>query len=237
MRKKTLNKEIRTSITGSLGRFISIFSLMLLGTFAFVGLKVSGPDMRATAEEFYRQHQLADLTVTSTLGLDETDQRLINETKGLKKAEFGYFQDLVIKGKESSLRLFSKPDESSTYELLSGTLPQSNSEIALDYLYDSQYKIGQSIDFTPPKSEDSDLLKNHSFKIVGFVKSSAYVDKSNFGATTVGTGKLNGYGLVTKDAFDSKVYMIARLSYKNLQNISIFDDKYDNRLRREQKAL
>lgn len=57
---------------------------MLLGTFAFVGLKVSGPDMRATAEEFYRQHQLADLTVTSTLGLDETDQRLINETKGLK---------------------------------------------------------------------------------------------------------------------------------------------------------
>ncbi len=237
MRKKTLNKEIRRSITGSLGRFISIFSLMLLGTFAFVGLKVSGPDMRATAEEFYRQHQLADLTVTSTLGLDETDQRLINETKGLKKAEFGYFQDLVIKGKESSLRLFSKPDELSTYELMSGKLPQSNSEIALDYLYDSQYKIGQSIDFTPPKSEDSDLLKNHSFKIVGFVKSSEYVDKSIFGATTVGTGKLNGYGLVTKDAFDSKVYMIARLSYKNLQNISIFDDKYDNRLKREQKAL
>ncbi len=237
MRKKTLNKEIRRSITGSLGRFISIFSLMLLGTFAFVGLKVSGPDMRATAEEFYRQHQLADLTVTSTLGLDETDQRLINETKGLKKAEFGYFQDLVIKGKESSLRLFSKPDELSTYELMSGKLPQSNSEIALDYLYDSHYKIGQSIDFTPPKSEDSDLLKNHSFKIVGFVKSSEYVDKSNFGATTVGTGKLNGYGLVTKDAFDSKVYMIARLSYKNLQNISIFDDKYDNRLKREQKAL
>nr|WP_277395203.1 FtsX-like permease family protein [Lactococcus cremoris] len=237
MRKKTLNKEIRRSITGSLGRFISIFSLMLLGTFAFVGLKVSGPDMRATSEEFYRQHQLADLTVTSTLGLDETDQRLINETKGLKKAEFGYFQDLVIKGKESSLRLFSKPDELSTYELMSGKLPQSNSEIALDYLYDSQYKIGQSIDFTPPKSEDSDLLKNHSFKIVGFVKSSEYVDKSNFGATTVGTGKLNGYGLVTKDAFDSKVYMIARLSYKNLQNISIFDDKYDNRLKREQKAL
>lgn len=237
MRKKTLNKEIRRSITGSLGRFISIFSLMLLKTFAFVGLKVSGPDMRATAEEFYRQHQLADLTVTSTLGLDETDQRLINETKGLKKAEFGYFQDLVIKGKESSLRLFSKPDELSTYELMSGKLPQSNSEIALDYLYDSQYKIGQSIDFTPPKSEDSDLLKNHSFKIVGFVKSSEYVDKSNFGATTVGTGKLNGYGLVTKDAFDSKVYMIARLSYKNLQNISIFDDKYDNRLKREQKAL
>src|SRR5436189_216279 len=121
MRKKTLNKEIRRSISGSLGRFISIFSLMLLGTFAFVGLK--------------------------------------------------------------------------------------DSEIALDYLYDGQYKIGQTIDFTPPKSKDSDLIKNHSFKIVGFVKSSEYVDKSDFGSTTVGTGKLNGYALVTKEAFDSDVYM------------------------------
>ncbi|MFK5243317.1 hypothetical protein ACI3PF_22095, partial [Lactococcus lactis] len=50
-------------------------------------------------------------------------------------------------------------------------LPQKDSEIALDYLYDGQYKIGQTIDFTPPKSKDSDLIKNHSFKIVGFVKS------------------------------------------------------------------
>nr|WP_286012696.1 hypothetical protein [Lactococcus lactis] len=216
MRKKTLNKEIRRSITGSLGRFISIFSLMLLGTFAFVGLKVSGPDMRRTAEDFYAQHHLADLTLTSTLGLDHSDQQLINETKGVKKAEFGYFQDLVIKGKENSLRLFSKPDELSTYELMSGKLPQKDSEIALDYLYDGQYKIGQTIDFTPPKSKDSDLIKNHSFKIVGFVKSSEYVDKSDFGSTTVGTGKLNGYALVTKEAFDSDVYMIARLSYKNL---------------------
>ena len=57
MRKKTLNKEIRRSITGSLGRFISIFSLMLLGTFAFVGLKVSGPDMRRTAEDFYARSE------------------------------------------------------------------------------------------------------------------------------------------------------------------------------------
>lgn len=96
MRKKTLNKEIRRSITGSLGRFLSIFSLMVLGVFAFVGLKVSGPDMRATAEHFYRQQQLADLTVTSSLGLDQSDQKFLKQTSGLKKIEFGYFQDVVI---------------------------------------------------------------------------------------------------------------------------------------------
>ncbi|NRR74769.1 hypothetical protein HRD57_00320 [Tetragenococcus halophilus] len=48
MRKKKLWKDIGRSFTGSWGRFFSILSLMALGTFAFVGLKVTGPDMRAT---------------------------------------------------------------------------------------------------------------------------------------------------------------------------------------------
>lgn len=73
---------------------------------------------------------------------------------------------MVIKGKENSLRLFSKPDELSTYELMSGKLPQKDSEIALDYLYDGQYKIGQTIDFTPPKSKDSDLIKIITLKLL-----------------------------------------------------------------------
>ncbi|MDN6669386.1 MAG: ABC transporter permease, partial [Tetragenococcus koreensis] len=68
MRKKKLWKDIRRSITGSWGRFFSILSLMALGTFAFVGLKVTGPDMRATAEDFYEQTNLADMTLTSTWG-------------------------------------------------------------------------------------------------------------------------------------------------------------------------
>ena len=48
MHKRKLWKSIRKSITHSMGRFISIMLLMALGSFALVGLTVTGPDMRAT---------------------------------------------------------------------------------------------------------------------------------------------------------------------------------------------
>ena len=46
MSKKTYWKDIRKSIVASKGRFLSIMLLMMLGAFAFVALKVTGPDMQ-----------------------------------------------------------------------------------------------------------------------------------------------------------------------------------------------
>lgn len=228
MAKKTINKDVRRSITGSLGRFLSIFSLMVLGVFAFVGLKVSGPNMRATAEHFYTQHRLADLTVTSTLGLDDSDQKLIKATSGVKQVEFGYFRDVLLKGTHTSLRLFSPPQDLSTYALQAGRMPTQKGEIALDYLYEGQFRLGDTIDFTEEKSDGNYILRQHSFKIVGFIKSSEYVDKNDFGRTTIGTGQLNGYGVVSKNTFDSSVYMIARMTFTQMQGLSIYDVRYND---------
>ena len=49
MSKKTYWKDIRKSIVSSKGRFLSIMLLMMLGAFAFIALKVTGPDMQRTA--------------------------------------------------------------------------------------------------------------------------------------------------------------------------------------------
>lgn len=47
---KTFWKDIYRSITTSKGRFSSILLLMMLGSFAFIGLKVSAPNMQRTAQ-------------------------------------------------------------------------------------------------------------------------------------------------------------------------------------------
>lgn len=52
MHKNILWKDAFQAITHSLGRYIAIILLMGLGTFAFVGLKMTGPDMRATGNDF-----------------------------------------------------------------------------------------------------------------------------------------------------------------------------------------
>ncbi|WP_096818498.1 FtsX-like permease family protein [Lactococcus fujiensis] len=234
---KKLNKDIRKSITSSIGRFLSIFSLMALGVFAFIGLKVSGPDMRETANRFYQTHQLADLTVVSNLGLDESDQKLIESANGIKKVEFGYFQDVPLGNSETAIRLFNTPKVLSTYQLISGKMPSQSNEIALDYLLKDKYKISQTVNLNENTDHESSILKNHTFKIVGFVKSSEYVDKNSFGQTTIGTGQLNGYGVTTASAFRSNVKMIARISYGSLVNLSPYNQTYKDKVTAYQIAM
>ncbi|MEG0679693.1 MAG: ABC transporter permease, partial [Carnobacterium sp.] len=65
MKKKTLWRDIFRSFQKSKGRFFSILILMMLGSFALVGLKVTGPDMRTTGEHYFSKLNTSDITVMS----------------------------------------------------------------------------------------------------------------------------------------------------------------------------
>ena len=245
MHKKKLWKDIRRSVTGSWGRFFSILSLMALGTFAFVGLKVTGPDMRATAENFYDQTNLADMTLTSTWGLDDSDQDLLAKADKLDEVEYGYLEDVTVKDTDTSMRIFSAPEDLSQYEVVKGNMPQNKNEIVLDYQQQGNYKIGDEIKLSQEESEDSDdneesaqdILDRTSYKVVGFVKSSEITETSNIGQTTVGTGQLDSYGVVPEENFDSDVYMIARMDFSDTQNLNAYSDNYDRLIRKHQKSV
>ena len=96
MHKTILWKDAFQAITHSLGRYIAIILLIGFGTFAFTGLKMAGPDMRATGADFFNKHNLADVTITSNCGINSTDRMTIRNLSEVKKATFGYFQDVKI---------------------------------------------------------------------------------------------------------------------------------------------
>lgn len=75
--KRMLWKDIRVTMAKSKGRFASIVSLMTLGSFALVGLFVTGPDMQITGTDFFNQNNLADITVISDYGLAKADENII----------------------------------------------------------------------------------------------------------------------------------------------------------------
>ncbi len=75
--KRMLWKDIRVTMAKSKGRFASIVSLMTLGSFALVGLFVTGPDMQITGTDFFNQNNLADITVISDYGLTKADENII----------------------------------------------------------------------------------------------------------------------------------------------------------------
>ena len=82
IKRKTYWKDLIQSFTGSKGRFLSILTLMMLGSLALVGLKVTSPNMEATANAYLRTAQTLDLAVMSNYGLDQTDQEELEQIEG-----------------------------------------------------------------------------------------------------------------------------------------------------------
>ena len=235
---KTYWKDIFQSFSSSKGRVISIVSLMTLGSFALVGLKVTAPDIRLTGEHFLEKYNTADLFVISDYGLNDSDIQLLDQLDDKATVEYGYFTDATIGDTNQAFRLFSSPETLSQYEVVSGTLPAKSGEIALSDAYSDEYKIGETVTFEEKSNtQTGDVLRTHSFKIVGFVNSSELLSRINLGQSTAGTGNLKGYAVVTEGDFDSEVYMIARVGYDNLDGLNPFEQTYLDRVYDDKKEV
>jgi ABC superfamily ATP binding cassette transporter, membrane protein len=208
---------------------------MMLGSLALVGLKVTSPNMTRTATRYMSQQKMMDLEVLGDLGLDKADQKELKELKNTQ-VEFSYLTDVTVKGKKGAVRLFSKPSEISLFRLTSGRLPQKENEIALASHWAKGYKIGESIRFEEKTGAPSVLTK-HQFIIVGFVNSSDLWSEKDLGNATSGSGSLTAYGVISKDVFDTEVYSLARLRFKDLEKIDPFTSTYQKRLEEHQQDL
>ena len=233
--KKTYRKDLLQSVTTSKGRFVSILTLMMLGSLALVGLKVASPNMERTAEDYLRKANTLDLAVIADYGLDKEDQ---DELKTLQRAsvEFGYMADLTVENSEEAVRLYSKPESISTFQVTEGRLPEANEEIALADFWKDRYQIGQTITFTK-KEEGKSVLKSQTFTITGFVQSGEMLSQKDLGSASSGNGNLAGYGVILPSQFDSDVYSIARVRYDDLKNLDTFSSDYKTKRAQHQEEL
>ena len=219
--------DIRRSIRRSKGRFLSIVGLMALGSFALVGLFVTGPDMRATGRAYFDALDVADILVIGDFGLNEEDCALIEQADGIDEVEYGYLKDAVVDGTTESYRIQSLPERVSRYEVVEGRLPQASGEIALDSFSRGEYAIGDTVTFDEkPDAQGDTVLTRDTFTVVGFVSSSEIISGVNMGATTAGSGELSGYAVVVPETFDSDVYMTARLTFEDTRGVDPYADEY-----------
>ena len=235
MKRKTYWKDLLQSFTGSKGRFLSILTLMMLGSLALVGLKVASPNMERTAWDYIQKANLADITVIADYGIDQADQE---ELKNLTRAsvEFGYMTDLTLANSEDAIRIFSNTDKISKFQVTEGRLPEKEDELALADFWKDRYQIGQIIHLSQKKGSDSQL-KRESYTITGFIHSPDIFSKTDMGSSASGNGNLSAYGVVTKDNFKSSVYTIARLRFNSLTDVNPFSVDYEKKLEEEEATL
>ena len=235
MKRKTYWKDLLQSFTGSKGRFLSILTLMMLGSLAVVGLKVASPNMERTAWDYIQKANLADLTVIGDYGLDQADQAELQTLSGAD-VEFGYMTDLTIEDSEYAVRIFSKTDKISKFEVTQGRLPEKEDELALADFWKDRYQIGQVIYLSQKKGSNSQL-KRDSYTITGFVHSPDIFSKSDMGSSASGNGNLAAYAVVTEENFKSSVYTIARLRFASLTDVNPFSSDYEKKLEEEEETL
>lgn len=232
MNRRILWKDALSSLNHSWGRFIGILLLMAVSAFAFIGLKMAGPDMRNTAQTYYQDVNLADLTVSSNYGLDKNDAQTIKKQTKKATIDFGYLQDTTINNSKTSLRVLSESKNISTNQLISGNLPKKNNQIVLSYLLRDKYHIGEWITLNEHTN-----LKNSRFKIVGFMRPSEYTDKSEIGQTNVGTGQLSGIAVVKKSAFKAQNYSIARILFDRTKELDPYSNTYQKFIDNKKERL
>ncbi|MEK1298387.1 M20 family metallopeptidase [Limosilactobacillus fermentum] len=205
---------------------------MLLGTFSFVGLKITGPDMRQTGLNYFNQTHLADMTVTSAYGLNQADQKTIADQARGKTVNYGYFTDAKIKGITNGIRVFSNSGSLSQYKVVAGRLAKTDTEIALNNTLKGTYHLGETITL-----QDGTGLAKTKFKVVGFVKSAEFINHNDFGQTSVGTGQLSGFGVTTKRAFSLTEYNLARISYRDTAKLNAYSNAYTKLMNKRQATL
>ena len=234
--KTTMWKVTRRLIKKSLGRFLSIMLLTMLGSMTLIGLKSAGSDINRSANEYFDKFDTVDLAVIASQGFGAADEKEIREAHGVSEVEFGNFTDTTIAKSSSSIRIYSAPRRISKFEVVKGRLPKRQDEIALTDRYRGKYKIGSNIEFAEKRGVP-EQLKRHTYRVTGFINSTEIIADNTLGPSNAGTGALSGYAVVAKSAFKQNVPVIARIRFKDLKDVDRFGDSYTHKLKKHSKEL
>lgn len=196
-----LLKNTTRKIKKSLGRYLSLALIILLGVGFYTGIKESIPNIEETQNAYYEATALADVKLLSPIGFDDADIKAMKLT-GVKKAVGSYSKEVIVG--ENVIKLHSIEENINGYQLVNGRTPKKSNECLADADY---YKVGDIIEVN---KEYQDNLNVTTYKVVGTIHSPIYSTKE-YGNSSVGNGKLYSFAFIPKTSFKYDYYTEAYL--------------------------
>ena len=95
--KKALLKDSVKEIKVGYKRFISILLMALLGVGFFAGLRATSPDMVNTIDTYFKEQNVYDIEVVSTLGLTDEDITALENIENVENVYGTYSKDGLVK--------------------------------------------------------------------------------------------------------------------------------------------
>ncbi|MCR4563242.1 MAG: FtsX-like permease family protein [Clostridiales bacterium] len=231
---KSARKDFFRSVQDSLGRFLSILIISLLGVMIFAGVGTAGPDMELTADSTFDKANLTDIQVIGTLGMTEDDLAAIMRIDGVKAAEPSYQMDMICaqNGREYIVRAISLPKKINKYSIVNGRAPKAEDECVVDveFIKATGYDIGATIQLQSGNGfELFSKLKNDQFTIVGSVKSAMFIN-SERGTSSIGDGKVSSFVMLPEEAFDMDSYSVINVTVEGAKELNCYSKEYDEKI-------
>ena len=233
--KSALQKNTFIEIFKTKSRFLSIFSIVAIGIAFFAGVKNTAPDMKNSADVYFKDSGLFHYRLISTLGFTEEDIAALNSLEGVSVYP-GYFTDVLVKNGEQdeivrvmSLADYGKNNEVNRLELIEGRFPEKPNECLADSggLVTERHAGDKIVMLSGDGSDIKDTVKITEYTVVGTFTSPAYIDMSSRGNTTVGNGSISSIVYIPEENFDVEVYTELYLTAESLTALKAYSDEYD----------
>jgi hypothetical protein len=131
-------KNLLRDLWHNKARFLAIVAIVAIGSAFFAGIRAACPDMKETADLYFKDSNFFDLRVTA-LGLTPDDVALISRVEGVESVSPGYCVDALTEENQNEyvLKVYSLPGSSQNPpinqpEVLEGRLPENDGECAVE---------------------------------------------------------------------------------------------------------
>nr|WP_254360279.1 FtsX-like permease family protein [Eggerthella lenta] len=229
---------------------MAIAAIVALGTGFYAGLRMTAPDMKLAADEYFDGTSLMDIRVLSTLGLTDDDIAALRHVEGVEAVMPARETDVMasIDGEQYATRVHSLPDAARTSDtsdgvharsddpdylnrplLVRGSWPQKTGECVLsaNLVENDAIAVGDTLTITEGVQDVDQTLVTRTYTVTGFVNAPYYATSSSMGETTLGSGSIQQYMYVPESDFSADLpYTEAYLTVRGAANERASSDAY-----------
>lgn len=248
---RAYRKDIIRSIIKGRKRFFALMLITALGVCMFGGIKAGCDDLRYSADLFFDEQNLYDISIVSTMGLTESDIEAVAEMEGIEAVEGTYSEDVYTdladgSRKQATVKMLSEKDINIPY-LLEGELPDKATEILVTgkYINESGKKVGDAVyirekidsseDNEDEDEEDESRKESPNFIFSRYIISGVAIDvtdvNSTEGAVAFRNNSTTDYTFyVHRDAIESEIYTAMYLTLEDTDELPCYSDAYEEKV-------
>lgn len=188
--KNPLYKRLPRELKADLGKYIALFLFLTLTIGFCSGFLVAGGSMKGAYDESFEKYTIENGHFT--LAGKATDE-LIETLEDEKISVYELFSKDKELENEHTIRVYTMRGDVNRTDLMEGSYPENDNEIAVDRLYaeNNEIKIGDKIE-----------IENNDYKVTGFVAFSDYSALFKNNTDMMFDANKFCVALVTDNAFD-----------------------------------